>query len=39
MTITIRDRQTGYPIYQGWVSISYLKTLQQDMGFIIEVVQ
>ena len=37
MNITIRDRLTQYIIYMGYVSISYLKELQQDADFIITV--
>lgn len=37
MIVTIKDRQTQYPIYTGYVSISYLKELQTDNDFIIEV--
>lgn len=37
MIITIKDRDTLYPIYSGYVSIEYLKKLQQDNGFIIEI--
>ena len=35
MEIKILDRQTLYPIYTGYVSLDYLKTLQQDPDFII----
>lgn len=37
MMITIKDRQTLYPIYSGYVSLEYLKILQNDNGFIIEI--
>jgi hypothetical protein len=37
MIIVIRDRETQYPIYEGFVSLEYLKKLQQDPGFTIEV--
>ncbi len=37
MIITIKDRQTLYPIYSGYVSLEYLKILQNDNGFIIEI--
>ena len=37
MIITIKDSITLYPIYSGFVSLEYLKVLQQDKGFIIEV--
>lgn len=35
MCVTISDRTTGYPIYSGYVSLAYLKDLQQDRDFII----
>ena len=37
MMITIKDRQTLYPIYSGYVSIEYLKALLADKDFIIEI--
>ena len=39
MYIIIKDRITLYPIYEGYASRNYIKDLQQDTGFIIEVVR
>ena len=39
MIITIKDRQTLYPIYSGYVSIKYLKSLLADKDFIIEIAE
>lgn len=38
MIIQILDRATRYLIYEGYVSLSYLKDLQQDRDFIIIVI-
>ena len=35
MEIIIKDRATQYTIYEGYVSLTYLKDLQQDAGFTI----
>lgn len=37
MNVIIKDRQTLYPIYAGYVSLEYLKDLQQDKGFVIDI--
>ena len=39
MIITIKDRQTLYPIYSGYVSLEYLKALLADKDFIIEIAE
>ena len=37
MIVTIKDRRTQYPIYTGYVSISYYKELLTDKDFIITI--
>lgn len=38
MNIIIKDKTTLYPIYTGYVSLEYLKRLEKDPGFIIELI-
>lgn len=38
MNIQLRDRNTNYLIYEGYMSIACIKDLQQDKDFTIIVI-